>query len=243
MAAEMHAQQERVSKLDIEDFVQNATWRELLVELVESKKLDPWDIDISRMLDAYIDVIRKMKVLDLRVPANVILAASILLRMKSESLASLYEETEEAPEPEEEAAGRPAVEVPSLITRLRVQPSKKITLQELMEALDGAMKAEDRRTTYMREMQMPISITVSEDIDSRTDAVYGIIMKGKDRLGMATFSGLAANFATMEERLLNLFVPLLFLAQNELITLQQEEFFGEIIIRLIDQHGKGTAKA
>lgn len=242
MATELQVPEERISKLDIEDFVQSATWRELLIELVENKRLDPWDIDISEMLDGYIEVIKRMKVLDLRVPANVILAASILLRMKSESLAIAYTRQEEAMEEAPQGAARPAVEVPSLLMN-RAQPGRKITLQELIDALDSAMKVEDTRKRHIEEIQLPISITIADDIDSRTGSVHAMLRSKADRLGMATFSALAQGFATVEDRLLKLFVPLLYLAQNDIITLAQEELFGEIIIRLLDDHGKGTAKA
>ena len=244
MATELQVPEERISRLDIGDFVQNATWRELLVELVDSKRLDPWDIDISEMLDGYVEVIRRMKVLDLRVPANVILAASILLRLKSESLVTLYSQQEEAESDMLlQGAERPIVEVPNLVMKARMQPGRKITLQELLDAVGSAMEAEDTRKRRIEEIQLPISISIADDIDSRTDGVHELLKSKADRLGMATFSALAQGFSTMEDRLLKLFVPLLYLAQNEVVALAQEELFGEIIIRMLDHHGKGTAKA
>ncbi len=234
MATEVQVS-ERISKLDIQDFVQNATWRELLMELVESKRLDPWDINIAGMLDAYIDIIKRMKVLDLRVPANIILAASILLRMKSESLSVYDEEEQEMAAEEQQPFARPSVAVPELVNRMRLQPGRKITLQELMAELGNAMKTEEKRRHYTEEIQMPLSITVTEDIDSRRDSVLSLLKSNVDRLGMATFSALGQGFQSMEDKVLKLFVPLLFLAQDEIITLSQEELFGEIIVRLIER--------
>ncbi len=236
---------ERISKLDIEEFVHNATWRELLMELVETRKLDPWDIDISEMLDGYIDVIREMKVLDLRVPANIILAASILLRMKSETLYILSQQEEAAGEEPEGLLHmeRPIVDVPNLVNKARAQPHRKITLEELIDALDSAMKTEDRRKAHIEELQIPLNIAIGNDIDKRTDTVYSLIKTDSDRLGMTTFSILARHFHTVEEKLLDLFVPLLFLAQSENVSLMQEEFFQEIIIKLAgEKHGKAPAK-
>src|SRR5208283_699572 len=126
-------------ELDLQEFVQNATWRELLVELVSSNRLDPWDIDIEKVVDGYLGAIRKMKVLDLRVPANMVLAASILLRMKSDSL-PIFAIQEEAPMEEQLLAGpRVRPEVEQLVPRGRMQPSRKVTLSELLSALDQAM--------------------------------------------------------------------------------------------------------
>ncbi len=81
-------------KLDLGEFVKNATWRELLAELVKSKQLDPWDIDIAEIVDNYIDIIKQMKILDLKIPANIVLAASILLHMKSDALSLGFGDTE-----------------------------------------------------------------------------------------------------------------------------------------------------
>jgi len=35
------------SSLDLQEFVKNATWRELLGGLVATNRIDPWDIDIA----------------------------------------------------------------------------------------------------------------------------------------------------------------------------------------------------
>lgn len=48
--------------------------------LVEEGKLDPWDVDISALARAYLEEIRRMELLDLRVPARAVLAASFLLK-------------------------------------------------------------------------------------------------------------------------------------------------------------------
>ena len=79
-------------QLNLQEFVKNATWRELLVELVDSNKLDPWNIDIVNIVDELHAVVRKMRVMDLHIPANIVLAASILLRMKSETISILQTE-------------------------------------------------------------------------------------------------------------------------------------------------------
>ena len=73
-------------KLDLVSFVNYDTWKELLIELVEKQQLDPWNIDITELVNSYINAVKALKVMDLRIPANIILAASILLRMKSSML-------------------------------------------------------------------------------------------------------------------------------------------------------------
>ena len=62
------------------------TWKTLIVELVKNEQMDPWDIDISALAQKYITMVRKLQQADLRISGKVLLAASILLRMKSDIL-------------------------------------------------------------------------------------------------------------------------------------------------------------
>jgi len=224
------------SKFDLKELVKNAMWRDLLIELVESNKLDPWNIDIAVIAEEYLGAIKRMKVLDLHVPANIIFAASVLLRMKSEMLHLFYDPEQEAeavePEPEE-IVGRQVPEVPGLIFKLRMQPRKKITLEELMDALEEAMKVQEKREQIKLEESMPVQIRISrEDIGMRMRKVFGLIKAHADSYKMATFADLAGRINSTESVLLDLFVPLLFLAHRGYITLSQDEFFDEIFVRL-----------
>ena len=58
-------------------------WKSILLDLVSSEKMDPWNIDIVELSEKYLQKINSMELMDLRVPANAILASSILLRAKS----------------------------------------------------------------------------------------------------------------------------------------------------------------
>jgi len=54
--------------------------------LVEEGKLDPWNVDIAQLANLYIQEIRKMELLDLRVPARALSAAVFLLKKQVEIL-------------------------------------------------------------------------------------------------------------------------------------------------------------
>ena len=223
---------------DIEELVKNATWRELLVGLVESNELNPWDIDIVRMVESYVDVVKRMKVLDLFVPANIMLAASILVRMKSDSI-EIFSREEPQAEPEaEQAPGQrvlPGVE--ALTPRARQQPRKRITLAELMDALDDAMKLEQRREQRAVAEATPMQFYVNNyDIDERIELVYELVKSKIDAYKTTTFASLAEGFNSSESMLLDLFVPLLFLAHKARISMRQDSFFDEIFIVLGDAH-------
>jgi segregation and condensation protein A len=74
---------------------------ELLVQLAEDGEIDPWDIDIVDVTDAFLS---KLAETDLRTSARALFYASVLLRMKGDQLlADPQEEPEPEPEPWEQA--------------------------------------------------------------------------------------------------------------------------------------------
>ncbi len=77
---------------------------ELLVQLAEDGDIDPWDIDIVAVTDAYL---AKLEEADLRLSGRALFYASVLLRMKSEVLLELEEEPLEPLGPPE-----PGIETP-----------------------------------------------------------------------------------------------------------------------------------
>ena len=220
-------------ELDLQDLVKNATWRELLMDLIETHQLDPWDIDIVKIVDSYVSIVKRMRILDLHVPANIILAASILLRFKSDSI-TIFDPVEEAmEEPLGETQPRIMPEVPALMPRARLQPNRKITLNELMDALNQAIKLNERRDNILREKFTPVEMIVSkDDIDEKSVIVFQIIGKCTDKEGLANFTDVSKHFGSMDKVLLDLFVPMLFLAHKGNLTMIQEQFFGEIILRV-----------
>ena len=67
---------------------------ELLVQLAEDGDIDPWDIDIVAVTDAYLN---KLDAVDLRISGRALFYASVLLRMKSEVLVAQEPVIEEEP--------------------------------------------------------------------------------------------------------------------------------------------------
>jgi segregation and condensation protein A len=81
---------------------------ELLVQLAEEGEIEPWDIDIVEVTDAFLS---KLDETDLRTTGRALFYASVLLRMKSDELLSPDDpEPEPDPEPWERAmqAGDPS---------------------------------------------------------------------------------------------------------------------------------------
>ena len=221
---------ERISSdgLDIEALVGEATWKDILMDLVRKNELNPWDIDIVDIVDKYVNAVKELKVLDLHVPANIILAAAMLLRFKSEVLLIAEEEGTTAEEPHQ----RQNVTVEQLTLRLRIPPKRRLTLAELIGALDEAMKLKEVRDLAKKNLQVQFPMMINEiDIEAEVERIYQVICNLADKSKMVTFSSVCRT-SQFTDVLLDLFIPLLFLAHKERVTLIQEKFFDEIIIAL-----------
>lgn len=215
---------------DIEQLIRSATWKDLLINLVETNKLDPWNIDISKIVEDYILVIKEMKLMDLSIPANIVFAASFLLKLKSDSI-PIFEEDEEIID-DINTIERIIPDIPELVPRVRQPPHRKITLNELMNALDDVLKIENKREKYFSELKKVLPIIIDpNDMDEKMENAYKMIIDNSDNYGMVMFDSLIKDMNS-DLILLDLFVPLLFLDYNGKISLIQEIFFGDIIIKI-----------
>jgi len=225
--------------MKLEKIVEFPTWREMLLDLVASRELDPWNIDIVEITTGYIERIKKMEMLDLRVPANLILAAAILIRFKSDALR--FEEeaqvsTEETYVPEE--GGEPEV-IPMLELKTRIPPKRMVTLDELLLAMEKVFDDQKKREEKAQRIEIPavINIQLPEfNIEQRMADVYKRVMDTKDVEGLTTFSGILHSNDAKE--VITTLLPVLHLVQDRKITIFQEKFFGEIFIRVREESDK-----
>jgi segregation and condensation protein A len=234
------------TKLDLEKMVSYPSWREMLMDLVVEEEFDPWDIDISAITSKYIQQIKEMKTLELQIPANLILAASILLKLKSKDLVFEEEvqiEVDETFVDEEEGP----IEIPMLELRTRIPPKRRVSLEELVEAVEEVFKEEQNRIEKQSKIEIPKKMILQLPeitIDEQINEVKQRMLNLKDETGMVLFSNLIKN-KTPNEKVFAL-LPLLYLQQKHEVFLIQEKLFGEIIIHvnfnklkeLDDKHGK-----
>jgi len=66
------------------------SWQAIIYDLIKTEQLDPWDIDLGILADKYVDIIQHLEDADFFVSSKVLLACSLLLRLKSEILINSY---------------------------------------------------------------------------------------------------------------------------------------------------------
>ncbi|ADT84027.1 segregation and condensation protein A [Thermococcus barophilus] len=201
---------------------------DILLQLVTMGKVDPWNIDIVDLTEKYIERLREMKELDLRLSARAILAASILLRMKTEAL--LYADEEKEEEKKEE---RIRVDVEPYVPPLR-RVERYYTLDDLIEALMDALEdVEKRKPKVKKKVEIEEEIFVVDDfrvdIEKHVNRLYAIVKRlYEETKEKISFWELV--FDPSPKIVARTFLYLLFLANMGKVELIQEEPFGDIYV-------------
>lgn len=202
---------------------------DILLQLVTMGKVDPWNIDIVDLTEKYIERLREMKELDLRLSARAILAASILLRMKTEAL--LYADEKEGEKEKEE--DRIRVEVEPYVPPLR-RVERYYTLDDLIEALMDALEdVERRKPKAKKKVEIEEEIFVVDDfrvdIEKHVNRLYAIVKRlYEETKEKINFWELV--FDPSPKIVARTFLYLLFLANMGKVELIQEEPFGDIYV-------------
>ena len=127
-------------------------WQEIIYDLINTEQLDPWNVDIIILTNHYLGRIQKYEEENYFVSSKVLLAAALLLRIKSEILLNKYIKSID-----EILFGKKEIkkteierieledEIPELIPRSPMARFRKVTLNELVESLNKAIITENRR--------------------------------------------------------------------------------------------------
>lgn len=212
--------------MDVVSFVVQPTWKEMLLQLVSSEQMDPWDIDVGMVSSKYLECIKQMELLDLRVPANVILCASLLLRFKSDDL--WVQEIEQEPYDEplliDEA-------LPELVFRANRPRKRRVTLDELVHSLEDVIRKGKKQMVSGRHFLPPLLVEVSkEEMDQKMGYIFGRVEALRDSEGIVRFTDVLRE-KTAAEVAYHL-LPVLHLVQERRIFAWQDEFFGEVFLKI-----------
>ena len=222
-------------ELDIIGMAERPEWKEILVDVVKKQNLNPWDIDIALVSQKYLERVKELKKLNLRVSANIILAASILLRYKSDSWILKEEEPLPVMIPDE-IYSEPIF--PQLESVLRTT-TRKVSLEELIAAVEDIMVKEKKKAEHQSrvlERIIPDSLLEmavgSENFDIKLKEALEEVKRNVDQENLVLFSDLLEEKNAAE--VIDHLVPLLFLANDGKIALWQETAFSEIFINLLE---------
>jgi segregation and condensation protein A len=219
-------------------------WQEIIYDLINTEQLDPWDINIIVLTDKYLEKIEALEKADFFVSSKVLLAASFLLRIKSEILLTKFVKSVDEilfGKKEEKKYSLEKFdiegEIPELVPHSPMPRFKKVTLQELIDALNKAINTKNRRikkVVIQKNALRESSISLPKKTISIKDRMKNIHDKlvvhfDSNKTSRVTYTDFLGT--DKEERVLS-FYPLLQLESNKKIWLDQQEHFEEIDIWL-----------
>jgi len=220
------------------------SWQAIIYDLVKTEQLDVWNIDIGVLADRYVEIIEGLDEMDFFVSSKVLLACSLLLRLKSEILLNKHIQSLDEVlygVKEEKRYGLERIEIdedelPILVPRTPMPRYKKVTLNELMGALNQAIETENRRIRKeikQKRAEKSALVVLPRNVIPLRTRIKGIFsrirehLKSKEREKMM-FSELAPSRAEK----LACFLPVLHLSNDDRLFLHQPEHFDEIHMML-----------
>jgi segregation and condensation protein A len=228
------------------------TWQTIILELIKSEEMDPWDINITTLTERYIATLKKLKEMNLRVSGKVLLAAAILLRIKStrlvgedmmefdrllasgESTDDLYADGESADGEGRHYQGLTLEQAQQLklIPRTPQPRKRKVSVYDLIDALAQALNVKQRRILHSIQGTKMHAPEKQYDISELMDRIFNDVLNNL-RLSeeeKVLFTQLIPS-ENKKDKVLT-FIPLLHLTNARKLDLCQEQHFGDIWVTL-----------
>ena len=224
-------------------FSKEISWQSIIYDLINTDQLNPWDIDITILANKYLEKIQNLEEQDFFISSKVLLAAALILRIKSEILLNEYiKSIDEILFGKKEKGIAKSLErieledeIPDLIPKSPIPRFRRITLKELVESLDKAIITENRRIKreiIEKNALKEDSLKIHKRIFSAKEMVKKIYEKLLENLQEAEKVHFEKFSGTKKEEKIMFFNSLLYLETKNKIWIEQNQHFGDIHIWL-----------
>jgi segregation and condensation protein A len=202
----------------------------ILFDISRLEKLTPWNVNIAFLLRQFLSEMERMGKIDFRASGVALDSSALIYLMKSKLLLTLQEPPAPPKAPTDFVP-------PPLFLPLRHELTST-TIQHLLEVLDDVLKGEKLLSLNHVVEQHPILPAVTDllpqfdrfiaELELQVDQLYAILVEKTGGQGIIDFSTLTKGSTRIEA--LRMFIYLLFLAQDGLISLWQNEESEELYI-------------
>ena len=202
----------------------------ILFEISKLEKLTPWNVNIAYLLRSFLTEMERTDKVDFRASGVALDSSALIYLMKSKLLLTLQE-------PPAPPKGPQDYVPPPLFLPLRHELTST-TIQHLLEVLDDVLKGEKLLHLDHAIEQHPVLPSVSDlipqfdkylaELKLQIDKLYAILCEKVKGAGIIDFSTLSKGATRIEA--LRMFIYLLFLAQDGMISLWQNEETEELYI-------------
>jgi len=226
---------------------------EILVEMAQCGKIDPWNIDIADVTDKYLQQLVEMKANNLKLTGRTLFFAALLLRLKSDILEGikLFEEEEleeldmlvDIEEIEDDIDMSNVISIDQVLERrtsVRLHRGRVVTLQDLIKQLEFYEKL-DKKLAFKNKQRKASQRTGSyekftaEDIvnmahDEYIDRSIRGLQEVLDKLFQSDDRIELSELQKTGMDKVSIYIALLFLASTSRIDLVQEEFYSDLYV-------------
>ena len=198
----------------------------ILFEVHRLEKIMPWDVNISFLLNTFLEEMEHRGEVDFRASGVALDSSSTIYLMKTKLLLKLEEPLPPPKSP-------PDFIPPPMFLPLRYELSST-TLENLLNVLDEVLRGESIRTPPPPQPILPVPEIIPPvdlyllEIDKRMNNIYTQLCQIARKGELIGFSKLVAGLEKLEA--IKTFIILLFLAQRGKIGLWQEEDIEELYI-------------
>jgi len=202
----------------------------ILFELNKLEKLTPWNVNIAYLLRSFLTEMERTEKVDFRASGVALDSSALIYLMKAKLLLTLQEPPIPPKAPTDFVP-------PPLFLPLRHELTST-TIQHLLEVLDDVLKGEKLLHLEHVVEQHPVLPSVTDlmpqfdqfiaELELQIDKLYAILCEKVKGQGIIDFSTLSKGATRIEA--LRMFIYLLFLAQDGLVSLWQNEETEELYI-------------
>jgi segregation and condensation protein A len=194
----------------------------LLTDVLQLDKVEPWNVDVGKLVVGFLNEMKRMGEIDFRVSGNALYSASVIFMRKTRDLVQL------GILPPDEEDDDDELEIPLIRPPFRLT-NRRVTIEELLIAMDHMMsKGERRRSTptkrHGRTKADPITFTMNVDqanIEETIADVYEDLQKILKVGESSEFTGILMNNTRKE--IVRVFFSILFLFARRFIDIWMDE--------------------
>ncbi len=216
----------------------------LLLDLAQRGEVDPWDIDVVQLTDRFLASLGQLTSRDLGITGQALFYASVLIHLKAQVLEAqtfplvTVDESFILDEPSDLLNF--AIPLEQVLKRRLAAPqnlpTRPLTLEDLLAHLKAAERLERQERLPLRTPSPRSAVRSMEQIKelAHQENLEALILEVKATLAnyfqVASVIGLD-EMMTRSSDGLGIFLALLFLTTRGLIDLEQDEFYGDILVR------------
>ncbi|MHA1771372.1 MAG: hypothetical protein ACTSYL_07110 [Candidatus Thorarchaeota archaeon] len=125
----------------------------LLTDVLQLDKIEPWNVDVGKLVSGFLQEMRQMGDIDFRISGNALYSASVIFMKKTRDLVELG-----ILPPDEDNEDEEDFEIPLIRPPFRLA-NRRVTLQELLVAMDKVL------TKGVRRRPVPVKRRTKSSVD------------------------------------------------------------------------------